>query len=296
MKKPSTGNTTSIVSTIFFTCSLFLLPGCAGLSFKRVSVDFENPYARLEIVQAEPTKEEIAGVVLRIFAPHQGHHTYGEEMIMFAQIAGDEGIRLHVKKHRKDTYHTVRKNAFIVQSETKFEHSTEKLVSELELNSRGGIVRFINGSHHSKMVRLTIKNWKRTPMFPEGQVKIGDCWNWEEVMDVRLKLFLIKEKKPTPYIIRAKSTLAGFAWVGGIRCAVIKTIAVEQKRQHLKFLFKNIDLNINTQIEEQTYLDYATGTVVVQIVTTLNRTESSDALLSDISRSQSIVYLSSADL
>ncbi len=282
----------SLMVLILFFAVIINIQGCVSIPVYKSSVSFENPYARLNIIDIEPNKEESSGVLLRMNPPNLGIFKYNEENTLFARIKDKKGLKFDFNMIREDSYQPgSREDSHVIISETKFEKKGGKIATEIEVNSRGEIIRFIKGSHRSQIGRFEIKDWTRTPILPEGKVKIGDVWEWEEIMDARMKSFLIKDIAPEPYVIRATSILKGFASVDNVRCAVIETSAVQQKTQHVKVLFSRFDFTINSTIKDITYIDYAKGAVIAQITMTESRTQSEQTFLNDVGRGQSIAYL-----
>ena len=281
---------------VFLFGAAILLPGCVSIPVYKSTVAFENPYAYLRIIESEPTKDERAGVLLRIHPSSTDAHRYHEDNTLFARIKDTKGLKFNFTMERLDTYREgSREDSYVVHSKTTFDRKGGKLESEIELSSRGEIVRFIRGLHRSQIGKFEIAEWTRTPLFPEERVTIGDSWNYEEVMDVQMKSFWVKDIKPEPYAIHARSTLRGFALVDTVRCAVIETQVNQQKEQHLKTLFQTLRFTIHTHITETTYLDCATGTIVAQIAMTDSYTESPHPFLNDVGKGQHIVYLVSDD-
>lgn len=269
-----------------------VLSGCAGISFQRIPVDFVNPATRLEIVEVDATEIEAQGVLLRLKQPEERTVRSTEEMALYVRIQEGLGSRMDFVKNRTDSYHPgERDDSYILLSESTFEKQPGKLVEAVEMTERGEVVRFIRGEHESKIGQFHIESWERTPLFPLGPVKIGDEWNYQETMAVRLKSFWVKQIDPSPYVIEAKSTLEGFARVGGVRCAVIRTEALQTKQEQLKIFFKDITLNIRAHIREWVYLDYEKGRVLVRVTTIDSQTTSPDLKIHDQGQSQAVSYL-----
>lgn len=275
---------------IFFV--LVLIQGCAGLHLTLAPVEFENPFLRLGVKDVAPADAEKSGVLLRLLPPSNGILKSHEEITMFVKIQQGQGARTKFAMNHTDTYQpTPQKDVMKVHSEISFEGEGGHITQELESDTRGRIVRFIRGSHQSKVGKFEIKSWTRTSVFPEQPVKIGDSWNYEESMEVRLSSKWVKEKNPMPNTIKAKSTLKGFAEVKGKRTAVIQTQSQETKHEILKVLFRTIAFTIHTVIQETSYLDYQNGIVAARITTTQSETTSSLPGLEDFGQSQSIEYV-----
>ncbi|MCM8775239.1 MAG: hypothetical protein NC930_02635 [Candidatus Omnitrophica bacterium] len=279
-------------SAWMFLVFLWMTAGCAGLSLKRVDVNFENPYQKLGITEREPTEAEKAGVVLRIHAPPGGVLRSREETTLYAQIKNNQGIKLNLVQNRIDQFCPGgRQDSYIMHSETSFEGSDGTILEEVEQTDRGEIVCFLKGLHRSKIGKFQIESWTRTPVFPDGPVKLQDSWEYEEITDVRLDSFWIQQKNPSPYILKATCELIGFASVGGRPAAVIKTHAAQTKEERLKFLFKEFVFTIYADIEERMYLDYSTGTVIAKITTTKSRMMDRHHKIVDTGQSQSLLWI-----
>jgi len=271
---------------------VLLMSGCAGLSLSQELVAFDDPYAMLSIEEIAANSEETEGVLLRFRTPQSGSLLYKEDTIMFAQIKDGEGKCLRLDSARRDTYFPgVTESSFVVESETTLTGENKKITSRMELSEHGEIVRFIEGSHKTKIGKFIIEEWTRTALFPEEPVKIGDTWTYNEAIDMKIESWLIKNRAQEPYAIRARSTLDGFALCQGVRCAVIKTVIVKKQDHHLRILFKNIDFTVRTRVDETTYYDYAGGCIIAQIIKNLGQTTGHNPPLTDTSEGQSIIFL-----
>ncbi len=264
--------------------------GCAGLMFQTADVAFEDASARLSIISVQPNEKEKAGLELRMLAPPGGVSKFKEDDTLFASIKDDKGKRLQFTMEQAETYTPgSSKDSLHVLSETTITGQKGSLLEEKEISARGEILRFIRGFHHSSIGKFRITNWTRTPIFPEGPVKTGDQWNYEEALEARVDAWWLKEINPEPYRMKAESTLEGFARVRDTRCAVIKTRTSQTKHEHFKILFKEIIFDIQTRIEETSYFDYAAGTVVARITRNFSHTTGSNMPLDDTGQSQSIL-------
>jgi len=286
MKKDSLKATVIVIITSLCICS------CAGLSLTQETVVFDDPYALLDIKTVEPTIAEEAGIVLRLRAPEAGSLAYTEDTVMFAQIKAGEGKCFRIDSSRQDSYSAGTTDAsYIIRSETRLTGSNKKIVSSLEFSEQGAILQFIEGNHETKLGKFMIKDWKRSPIFPVGAVRIGDTWTYDEMIDMEIDSWLIKNREQKPFTIKARSTLESFALCQGVRCAVIKTVIVKEEEHHLKVLFKSLDFKTRTRTDETTYYDYANGRIIAQIIETLGQTTSYNPPLTDTSQGQSIIYL-----
>ena len=271
--------------------------GCTGLSLIRSDVTFRNPYKQLDIVTVDSTSAEESGVLLRMLPSAGGMRTYREETKMYDFIKDEKGKKVNIKNDRQEIYlKGSRDDTYIIKYKTDYKQSSSKQEAEYEQTTSGEIVWFISGIHHSKQGKFKVLNWSRSALFPKENVQIGDSWKYEEVTTYELDSFWVKNKSPEKIVIEAKSTLVGFALVGDTRCAVIESVSVHNEHLHLRVLFKDIDLTIRAKIEEKMYLDYATGTVMAKVFTTLSHTQSSDGRIAGTGQGQSIIYLVSDEL
>lgn len=262
------------------------------VSLQIAEVRFENPSARLGVVPVDPTPQEAAGVQLRILPPPESLIRSREEHTLYARIKNGKGIQMQIVMDRTDRFQPgSRPDSFVVLSDATFQKRKGRLLEEVEMSSRGEILRLIQGLHRSKLGNFKITNWTRTPVFPSKPVQGGEEWSYEEKMEVRIQSRWIQEIDPQPYEMKATSRLEGFAQVRGRRCAVIKTRTFQIKHEHLKALFKELVFDIHTQIEETTYLDYANGVAVGRITETKSFTKGINFPMADTGRSQSIFYI-----
>lgn len=263
---------------IFLAC--VLLVGCVGLQLRQKNVLFESPVSRLGLQEAEPNAVEKAGVVLRFNPAPSGLRRSQEESVVYAQVKNNRGTEFRLVQNLTEEFRPgSRKDSYLKLGHTTFEGAPGELIEDAELTTRGEIVRFIRGRHDSKMGKFLIVDWKRTPTVPAGPVKIGDTWNYEETMDVRLESWLIKEVDPKPFKIKAACTLTGFAVMKGKRVAVVKIATKLKRLQCLKVLYKQLAMDIKTDVDEIDYIDYAEGVVLAKITRTRS---SSDEWLYDI--------------
>jgi hypothetical protein len=272
----------------------FLFAGCAGLLLQKGTVRFQDPYATLGIVPAEPTLKEKAGILLRLNPDFSGPVRSVEELTLFASIKEGKGVHFDLRLRRTDRFESgSRKDSYVLRSETVFEGDGGRLIEEVELTGRGEMTGFIRGSHDSKIGKFEITDWKRTPLFPEGPVTVGESWDYEEVMSVRMRSRWIREMDPQPYRIHAVSRLTGFALLGEVRCAVIETRATQTKREHFKVLFKELIFDMVTEITENSYLDYARGIVLARIARHQSYMRGINVPLAEEGRSQSVYRVES---
>lgn len=275
---------------ILFAC--VLMTGCVGLQFQQRDVLFENQLPRLDIQPVEPNAAEKAGVVLRFNPPVSGVRTSQEEIVVYTQVKDNRGSELRLVQNLTEHFKPgSRKDSYIDLGRTTFENASGELIEDLEVTTRGEIVRFIRGFHDSKMGKFTIVDWKRTPTVPEGPVKIGDTWNYEETMDLRLESKLAREIDPKPFTIKAQCSLSGFAEMKGNRVAVVK-IATSQKRlQRLKVLFKEVTMVMKMHVEETDYIDYAEGVVLAKIAWTRSTSDEWNYDIHDEELGQSVFFV-----
>ncbi len=279
----------SIVPVLF---GLVLLGGCIGFPLKSSEVVFINPYQYLGVIPVAPNKEEKAGIQLRLKPSYQKIEQFHEETTLFAKIQNGKGVQMQLVMDRTDRYATTEKQGvYRLLSETTIENQGGKLIEEKDLNERGEIVRLIRGTHRSKIGTFEVMRWNRQPIYPEREVKIGDQWNYEELLEVRLKSAWVKEVDPEPFQIQARSILKGFAIVKGRRCAIIETSSLQSRKEHLKLFFKKLIFNMESQIQQTIFLDYEAGHVIATITQIHSRTTGINVVMDDEGQSQSISYV-----
>ncbi|MBI3313719.1 MAG: hypothetical protein HYZ83_05750 [Candidatus Omnitrophica bacterium] len=273
----------------YFFLVIFLLNGCASLVFKQAPVQFEDPVIRLSIVDRTPTPEEASGITLRLIPPPDGVEQALEKTQMFAQIKNNQGLKVEMTRKQKNHYESIGGTPhYLLKSETVIEEGGGAMLEETEISDRGEIIKFIRGHHKSKIGTFRIEKWNRTSVLPEGPVKIGDTWNYEEILSLKLESLLVKQKNPLPYVLRATSTLEGFAAVKGKPVAVIKTRASQTKQEEMKILFKTIKMTIQATIDETNYFDWKNGKVIAKVTRINSFSYTPDAKFTDTGQSQSI--------
>ena len=269
---------------------LVILAGCAHLMFQEAPVHFLDASEKLRVIAEEPTDSEKDGITLRFKPPLPGEEKFREENEIYTSIHKGKGRLLQFQMEHKQIYRpSALGDSFTQRTETVFLGERGEITTELELNDRGEILKFLEGYHQSPIGKFRIIHWTRSPLFPDKKVTRGESWNYEETMEVRLDSFWVKDVESEPFQIKAVSSLEGFALVGDVRCAVIRTLVHEIRKEHLKVLFKHIYLEMDTQIEEILYFDYVKGDVVAKVTRTSSYSESK-GLAADFGQSQSIYY------
>lgn len=270
---------------------ILLWPGCAGFTSRIAPVNFEDPSIRLGITPLQPNAEEQAGLTLGLMPSAGNRRSSTEETALYTGVQNGKGSLIKIIQNNTETYRPgSRPDTYRVQTEAAFQGFSGAMLEEVEMSRRGEIVKFIQGKHNSKNGKFTITKWARTPMFPEHAVKIGDSWSYQETMSLALDSFWVKQTDPSPFEMKATSSLTGFAEVRGRRCAVIETTADQIQTERLKVLFKNITLYVRAKVRETAYLDYQTGEVAARIARVQTYTNSADAKVDDSSLSQTISY------
>lgn len=276
---------------IFFFAFLaaVIFCGCAALDIKNQEVAFESPETVLNLRPLQPNARELQGITLRLLPPQSGEIHAEERLKLYSQLRGNQGMALDLSQQIKiTTQPAAGKDAYVQRTVTTFNKGAGEITDAVEVSPRGEVLRFIEGRHESQAGKFEVLNMTRTPLYPEVPVKIGDKWNYSETMNVRLESFWVKEKNPEPYIMKAESTLTGFAEALGRRCAVIKTVSTQTKKMSLKVLFKAIDADITTNLEETDYLDYQRGLLIAKVTQTRSRSVFQQAKMEDQGISQAI--------
>jgi hypothetical protein len=268
---------------------IFFFTGCSTLGSKMAQVAFDDPYARLALQDSEPTVEEAAGIVLRFAYPQGSTSSYKEEIVIFNAIEGETGKKTVLTQQRNDLFEQGSStDTALVTSESTITGEKERIRTKAELDTRGAVTALMEGTHATKLGRFTITDWQRSPLFPEGPVKIGDSWSYEETMTLEIKSWLIKDRDPKPTRIKARSTLKGFALVRGKRCAVISTIVYQEQEYSFKVLFTPLVFTTCTAIEDTLYFDCVRGEERGGITSATARTTRPDGQLLDIMKMQSV--------
>jgi hypothetical protein len=268
------------------------LSGCLGLPHTKSDVVFPNPYIYLNIVTVPANAIEKTGIHLRLKPSPAKVVKSKEETVLYAKIENKKGLQLKFNMESKETYKaSSRKDSFVLLTETDIEGQKGKLVEEKELTDRGEIVKYLKGFHNSEIGKFKIKKETSTPKFPEGLVRVGSSWAYEEKMDVEMHSLWVKEVDPKPFEMKVSNTLEGYALVKGARCAVIRSHLAQTRREHLKFLFKEIIFDIESQIDETSFFDYKAGILRAKITQNQSHTVGINIPVNDVGQSQSIYYL-----
>jgi hypothetical protein len=276
-------------SNIILLILVFFITGCASLGTRTAQVAFEDPLARLALEDVEPTVDEAAGIILRFKYPEGVTNTYEDEMVVFNRIEGETGKKTVLTQVRRDTFgQGSSPEAAIITSELTIKEAKERIKTKAELDTRGGVRALLEGTHATKVGRFTITAWERSPVFPEGPVKIGDSWSYDETMSLEIKSWLIKDRDPKPTTIKARSTLKGFALVRGKRCAVVSTVVYQEEQHSFRMLFIPAVFTTRTAIEDTLYFDHVRGEERGRVTSATARTTRPDGQLLDIMKMQSV--------
>lgn len=276
-----------IILTIIF------IAGCATLQMKFEEVRFEEPTKFLEIKNSEPTPDETFGIMLRFSKPKNSKLEYLEKTQIFVQIEKKEGLPISFTTKNEQIFLDGKApDSWIVRNISTVEDSPDqKSDTEIEMNSRGEILRFIRGEHMTKDGKLIIQNWTREPIFPDFPVKPGDKWKYKESIDAKLDSFWIKRENESPDSAEASCVLEGFADVNGKRCAVISSRIKCVKEEKISAIFKKIQLRVTSFGTEKMYFDYNSGYIIGKIVETKHFTISAKGDFSDYTESQTLTIL-----
>ena len=278
-----------VVATLFslFLGLLFLCSGCASLERKKV--EFINPYTILPVTRVAPDESESKGVLLRL-KPQPHPVTYREVMQLFTQIKDGTAVPLTMTKQEELSFKEgSSSDSFILSSRTKvLENDSQVGSEELELDSRGTILNFINGKLKTEYGDMVFLSHKRSAIFPTEPVSIGDKWSYDEEVDMKFDSAFVDRTTKEPDKISVECKLDGFALFDGIRCAVISTKAITHKLEHYSALWKDMDFDINIYANEMIYFDYKRGLVLGRTMKTDSYSTSKSTEFSDISRSQSV--------
>jgi hypothetical protein len=284
--------TLSFYLTLF--AALVLLSGCA--SIKREKVEFINPYTILSVEKTDPDAAELKGVALRL-KKQDAPVVYNDIVQVYTQISEGTAIPVNVKKSRKVIFKSGKSpETFQIVTETNTTKSNlREGIEEVEVDSRGQIIKFIKGEFTTKHGKMTFLSHKRSPIFPEKKVKVGDKWSYEEQLEMKFDSSLISRKSEKPDDIKVNCVLTGFALVQGRRCAVIKSRTVTKRVEHYSTLWKEMKFNVNIYVYETLYFDYQRGILAGSITKTDSYSTSEKLDFSDMSRSQSISVIEKKD-
>ena len=286
MRKLPSGN--QIIGIILAVCCT----GCAALSFKMADVSFSEPFFNIDFSTLEATPEEISGVLLRERVPETGELIYQGQTVIYARTKNERGLQFKFDTTRTDTFSALDREGVSGRvSESIISNKGGRIHEQMEVTERGEITRFVKGFHKSKVGKFEVVNMKRSPLYPEAVVRIGESWTHEEEIELKLHSMLVKQKAPSRKHVKATNTLKGFTTYGGRRAAVILTESAEKSSEALSVFFKSIDMDIQTQIQQITYLDYERGYVLRQVINTMSHTDVVGTNLSDVGKSQTVTEL-----
>ncbi len=166
-----------------------------------------------------------------------------------------------------------------------------RIDEKMTVSPNGAVKEFIKGEHRSKLGKFDVTEYKRTPTFPGHPVKVGESWTYEEDLSIKIHSFWVKQKKPSKKKIITQATLKGFTTAAGRRVAVILTESQEKSLEEFSFLFKDIQIDVDSKIEEVIYFDYAAGIIVRRLTNALTNSAVVGTSISDVGKSQMYFYL-----
>ena len=268
-----------------------VLSGCATLISQREEINFINPQEIIHPKIVQPNTKEQQGVLLRV----QMSDTpliYSSTTQIYSQIDATTAIPLNADKTVKQIFEKGKESGtFFITTETGTEKDSEYGSEKFLINTKGEIIRFVNGSFNSSSGKVTLLSHTRTRLFPDKPVKIDDTWQYDETINTQLDSLLLSENSESPDTIKVKCHLTGFAEVNGYRCAVISTRTISHKKTLYKTLFKNIKLKINLYASEIIYYDYKRGITIARITRARSFSSNEDASFCDESQFQSIYII-----
>ena len=270
----------------------FLSAGCTSFKMNLKPVSF-TPYSKLiKFKKIEPNEQEKNGILLRLYQQNKVI-VYTDFMELYTHINEDDnGLYFSEWKRRKITFSPgLSIDDFELKTITESSQLNEVSENILLLSNRGEILKFVKGGYNNPKGTLTITDWKRSPIFPEKKVKIGDAWKYTEQMKLQLKSYWISRKVTGPDEIEVLARFTGFSEVNGHRCAVIETMAFSNKNESYTALFKTMNLTLRTHITEKIFFDYKRGIEVARVTKTVTNSFTKDMSYSDMSKSQMISVL-----
>jgi hypothetical protein len=277
----------SVITFFFVIVTVFWGSSCSTI--KRTKVLFISPDTVLKVKKTAPDIAEKKGVLLRLKRQKEPV-VYNDIVQIYTQISEGTAIPVDIRKSRKVIFEDADspENFRIVTETTTTKSNLREGLEEIDVNPRGKIVKFIRGEFTTKHGKMTFLSHKRTAMFPENRVVVGDKWSYEEQLEMKFDSSLIARKSEKPDDINVDCILTGFVVLNGRRCAEIKTRTVTKRIEHYSTLWKNMVFNVNIYVDEIIYFDYKRGVIVGTVTKTDSYSSSKKLDFSDVSRSQSI--------
>jgi|GEM_PF-2080195 len=275
-----------------FLSFVFAMAGCAGLTFQTAPVTFAHPFFQTNFADLPPNETESAGVPLVFKIPEPNTLFYKGSILLFAQEKEGKAMKFDFNIVRSEEYAPAGDEGDFMQE---IVHDIDKgggrIDEKMTVSPNGAVKKFIKGEHRSELGKFDVATYKRTPTFPDHSVKVGDSWSYEEELSIKIRSFWVKQKKPSEKKIITQATLKGFTTAAGKRVAVILTESQEKSLEEFSFLFKDIQIDVDSKIEEIVYFDYAAGIVVRRLTNTLTNSAVLGTSFSDVGKSQMYFYL-----
>ncbi len=267
----------------------FLVTGCAGMELVKKEVEFKDHRQVLNLKDAEALPSEKEGILLRFNIPDSGKSSYTRTGTVFFQVEGGEGMSFRYEENGKIFYRPGKeKDSILVSARGSIESDGGTIAREYEMGKRGNIIRLVSGRHNTSKAKFEVTEWNRTHIFPEVPVTPGDSWTYWEKMEIDVESSLFSRRNTVPERLNAKSTLAGFAVLGGKRCAVIETSVFQKSTESVATLFCSKNFSMSTNLRDITYFDYKDGRIIGQVTWTSTTTMDENNSIVDFSQSQSI--------
>jgi len=256
-----------MLGVLSLALSVTFFSACATTSLKRTQIKLMDVSEKLSVKSAKPNSDEAKGVLLRLKAPAKPLR-YRDTLQMFAQIQDDTAIPLNVDKTRTVAFKNVRvdkKRALQVTVLTKAKDGTDVGKEIFTESDRGEILSFHSGVFTRDAGTLKVLSHTRTAVFPEGKVKIGDKWSYDETMENELAGSWMSQRSESPTKIKVVCELTGFADVLGHRCAVITSKTVSHGKGIYNVFWKDTKVKIDAYATETAYFDYKQGVEVATV-------------------------------
>lgn len=258
----------SLFAAVFAAASFFSEDAYAAKKEKPVPVQWVNPYEKLGVVPDDPIPEEEGGIALRIDPPIGRSERWRKEVLTYSFVQNGKGLMDYAAHDQLISYEPgTQPGTFIKTTREFYPHTNPpgESVEVVEQDELGEVLQLIEAYMNMPGGQSRIVNYYRTNFFPESPAMQGDLWEYEGHFEMLVpdmtKDYTIER---SPFEFKAVSTLAGFAEIGGVRCAVIQTEKAQRQREIHRRGKEQIILDNDSTITEWEFWDYAAGALVAR--------------------------------
>jgi len=279
----------TLASTLFVTGDAF-----AAKKEKPVPVRWADPYVKLNVVPDDPIPEEEDGIELRHLPALGRTERWRKEVLTYSFVQNGVGLMDYAAHDQAISYEPGNQPGAFIKSTREFYTHTNppgESIEVVEQDQLGEILQLIDAHMDMPNGQSRIVNYYRSNFFPESEAVPGDLWEYEGRFEMVVpnmsKEYAIER---SPFEFKAVSTLAGFAEINGVRCAVIQTEKAQKQREIHRKGKEQITLDNESTVTEWEFWDYGAGALVARHTIGDYKTRNASDGKEVLKHSQTFVY------